>query len=235
MLPAVSHPKARPPRAHPPAGLPPPLLGLPRRRCTARPPRQLTHRPRPSSQCPRPPASATHPRRPQPRPGLAVPAALRPRAFFHSTRTQAFKRRRAPSQFGFPRPSPRLGFPWPFPPVRHSRLSQLPTRSGPPFTRSLALPRRSGQSERPPALRALPVSQSLAQFGTRRPGRQSVRSFQPRAVRKASAPRAFRPLPQPHPLTLQSSGCPRPAAWPPESRPPRSVRQTAEAARRQSG
>lgn len=51
----------------------------------------------------------------------------------------------------------------------------------------------------------------------------------------ASAPRAFRPLPQPHPLTLQSAGCPRPAAWPPESRPPRSVRQTAEAARRQSG
>lgn len=229
---------ARPPRAQPPAGLSVTRLAPPPLYCQA--PRQASRLTVPGPH----PSAPGHP------PLLLSLGALNPgRAWrsrplsgpgpsFTPPGPRPPSGAAPPPSSGSPGPRRAWGLRGP------SRLSVIrasvdcrpaPTRSGPPFTRFwpfLAAPANpSGLRRSEPC----PSVSRSTQLGTRGPGRQSVRFLQPRAVRKASAPRAFRRLPQPHPLTLQSAGCPRPAAWPPQSRPPRSVRQTAEAARRQSG
>ena len=224
---------ARPPRAHPPAGLPP-LLRLPRRRCTARPPDRLVGSPSQAL--------------------IPVPPATRLCYSAWAPSTQAGPG--GPGRFQAPgllslHPDPGLqAAPRPLP-VRVPQALAAPVASValpacPSFAPQSIDPLRA--SLHPLSGPSSPLRPIRAASGAPSPARQSVAhsvwyprpwpsvsSLQPRAVRKASAPRAFRPLPQPHPFTLQSAGCPGPAAWPPQSRPPRSVRQTAEAARRQSG
>lgn len=155
--------------------------------------------------------------------------AFGPGASFGSDSAQGLLAATRPLPAGIPGPSPRLGPPWPFPPVRHSSLPRLLTRSRPPFTRSGPSSAQASPSGLRRSLPCQSVSQSCAEaIGHPRP-RSSVRSPQPWVVGQASAPQAFGISPSPS-LSIPL-GCPGPSAWPRESQHPRSVKQTPEAPR----
>lgn len=141
---------------------------------------------------------AAQPGHPQPGAGPSVPAAFGPGASFGSDSAQGLLAATRPLPAGIPGPSPLLGPPWPFPPVRHSSLPRLLTRSRPPFTRSGP---SSAQASPSGLRRSLPcpsVSPALKQLGTRGPGRQcaplspgsSDRPRRPKASASPPAPRS---------------------------------------------
>lgn len=205
-----THPTAGPPGAHRLRASSPPLLGPPRPACSRAHQRGLlaasAQAPHPGAPGRRPPllgVGALHPGRPEGR------RALRPWGLRSLPSGQGLPAARRPLPARPPGPRPRLGPPGPVPagpsfeppwiadPLRASRrpLSARPCRSSP--------------SERPRALPALPVGPSLHRLGIEaRPS--SLRPPRPRAVRQASAPLAFRPLPPAPSLTPQSNGLPSP-------------------------